>query len=106
MSSYIPPNPIVIIDSFNYMKVQEIHQQGYIVQRSLLSLLDEESFVYAYEGNVVQISTKTYGIMFKSNTEKLLNRWGGILTLCLNNEKYLIVESNHCELEVVKLLYE
>lgn len=31
VSNYIPPNPIVIIDSFNYMKIQEIHQQGHIV---------------------------------------------------------------------------
>jgi hypothetical protein len=41
-----------------YMKVQEIHQQGYIVQRLSLTMVNEELFVYTYEGNIVQNQQK------------------------------------------------
>lgn len=73
VSNYIPPNHIIIIDSFNLYESTRNTSTRIYCTKVVVDYGKWRIVVYAYEGNVVQISIKMYGIMFKTNTKKLLN---------------------------------
>ena len=96
LSSCVEPYPIVIIDSSTYKVIKEIKLEGYITSHSSLSVLDEESFIYSYTGAFLQISSKDYSILFRSNGGDF-NGVNGIIPFkeekccAIENSKYITI---------------
>ena len=72
ISSYVRPSyPILIVNPITYSIIKEIKEEGYITYCSSLCVLDQHSFIYVYNGNVVQIAIDDkYRILFKTKGER------------------------------------
>ena len=85
--------PIIIIDPINYTIVKQIIDQEYIPSYSSLCVLDKHSFIYAYEGNIIQISIDNdYLIVYGAVKENQLDGWNGLISV--NGGEYLLVVNN------------
>jgi WD40 repeat protein len=91
---------IIIIDSINYNVVKEIKLENFITGRSSLYQWNNESFIYIYNKCLVQISTKDFEILFKTQNMSQLGGIGGILTT--EDGKYIITNSNDNGLEIIE----
>ena len=100
ISPYNSNTLIIIIDSINYTVVKEIKLQNYINGHSSLYLLNNESFIYIYNKCLVQISTKDFEVLFKTQNMSQLGGIGGILTT--EGGKYIITNSNDNGLEIIE----
>ena len=89
LSSNDEPYPIVIIDSSSYKVKKEIQLEKYNTKSSSLYVCDEHSFIYAYEGNFLQISNEDGLILFQSK-EGDFNGDCGILSL--EGGKYFVID--------------
>ena len=82
--------PIVIVDPNNYNIVKTIKDQTYITNCSSICVLDTNSFVYARNGKVIQISFKdNYQIIFQTDNEQKLHGRTGLISV--QNGKYLLI---------------
>ena len=91
ISSCVEPYPILIVDPITYSIVKEIKEEGYITGCSSLCVLDQHSFIYAYDGNVVQIAIdNNYRILFKTKGEQQLDGEYGLVSV--RGGEYLIVQ--------------
>ena len=94
-------NPIVIINPMNYTIVKEIKVQNVITHCSSLCMFDEYSFIYVYDGKVVQISIKDdYKIVFSMTGDKQLNGSYGFISI--DKSKYLVITNTNKGLSVIK----
>ena len=100
VSYYNSPYSIFIIDTITYSILRQIKLEGYITYYSCLLLLDAFSLLYIYDGNVVQISTKDYSILYKSKNEHQLRGFNFILPL--ENGEYLMVENKSKGFDLIK----
>ena len=80
LSSRYKPHPIVIIDSSSYQIVTVIQLKEYITYYSSLCVFDEHSFIYAYYGTFLQISSEDGRVLFHSKGGNF-DGFGGILPL-------------------------
>ena len=105
ISSRVHPYPILIVDPITYSIVKEIKEEGYITYCSSLCVLDRHSFIYAYDGKVVQIAIgNDYKILFKTKGEQQLNGYGGLVSV--RGGEYLIVtDSAWTGFKVIKPSY-
>ena len=95
-----PSTSIIIIEFINYNVVKEIKLENFITGNSSLYLLNNESFIYIYNKCFVQISTKDFEILFKTQNMSQLGGKGGILTT--EGGKYIITNSNDKGLEIIE----
>ena len=105
ISSGASPYPILIVDPITYSIVTEIKEEGYITNYSSLCVLDQHSFIYVRDGNVVQIAIDNeYKILFKTKGEQQLYGYNGLVSV--RGGEYLIVQdSAETGFKVVKLSY-
>ena len=96
-------NAIVIIDASKCVVVKEITLKGVISHCSSLCLVDDSSFVYIYEGKVVQVAIKDFSIVYKTTTEKTLNGFYGLLLA--ENGKYMLISNSTNGINVVSLIF-
>lgn len=106
ISSSIDPYPIVIVNPFKHTKTHYIKEKGYIKYYSSLSLFDNCSFIYAYSGKLVQVSIKDNSVVYKTNIEKQIDGWGGVVTIEYAGKKYLVITSVNYGLIVVKPTFD
>ena len=86
-------NTILIVDPITYLIIKEIKEEGYITHYSSLCVLVQYSFIYAYEGNVVQIGIgNKYRILFQTKGEQQLDGESGIVSV--RRGEYLIVQDS------------
>ena len=98
-------NNVLIVDPITYSIVKEIKEEGYITHYSSLCELDPHSFIYVYEGKVVQIATDNeYRILFKTNAEQQLNGENGIINV-KEGEHLIIINSSKTGFGVIKPYY-
>ena len=84
---------IVIIDTSSYEVKTEIYEDNYITYFSSLCVLNDHSFVYACQGNFLQISCEDYSIMYKSRR----GNFNGYTDICLiEGGKFLAIENETC----------
>ena len=84
---------IVIIDTSSYEIKKEIYEENYTTYYSSLCVLNDYSFVYACQGNFVQISCKDYSIMYKSRR----GNFNGYTDICvIEGGKFLAIENETC----------
>ena len=94
ISSCVEPYPILIVDPITYSIVKEIKEEGYITWYSSLCVLNQRSFIYVCEGNVVQIAIDNdYRILFKTKGEQQLGGYNGLVSV--RGGEYLIVQSGY-----------
>ena len=98
LSTVDEPYPIVIIDSSSYQVTKEIQLEQHITSYSSLCVFNQNSFIYAYKGTFLQISSEDYSIVFQSTGGKF-NGYGGIIPI--EGGKYFIIE-NESRISVVK----
>ena len=104
ISSYVKPYPILIVDPITYSIVKEIKEEGYITYHSSLCVLDQHSFIYVHNGNVVQIAIgNDYKVLFRTKGEQQLCGWGGLVSV--RGGEYLIVQSGYDGFKVIKPFY-
>ena len=105
ISSCASGYPIVIVDPITYSIVKEIKEEGYITSDSSLCVLDQHSFIYVYEGKVLQIAIDNdYEILYKTKGEQQLCGVSGIVNV--RGGEYLIVQdSDNTGFKVIKLYY-
>ena len=96
-------NAIVIIDASKCVVLKEITLKGVITHCSSLCLIDDSSFMYAYEGKVVQIALKDYSVISKLTTEKALIGLHSLLPV--ENGKYILISNNTNGINVVSLIF-
>lgn len=96
-------NAIVIIDASKCVVVKEITLKGFITHCSSLCLVDDSSFVYVYDGRVVQIAIKDFSVIYKTTTEKALNGFYGVLSA--EHGKYMLISNNTNGINVVSLIF-
>jgi WD40 repeat protein len=98
--------PIIIVDPINYTIVKQIIDQEYIPSYSSLCVLDKHSFIYAYEGNIIQISIDNdYLIVYGAAKENQLDGWNGLISV--NGGEYLLVVNNsNTGFKGIKLCYK
>ena len=85
----------------NYSVVKEIKEQKVITHCSSLCVFDKYSFVYVYDGVVVQVSVnEDYKIMGSVVGDKQLN--GAYGFVLVDNRKCLVVTNTNKGLSVVK----
>ena len=91
ISSCASGYPILIVDPITYSIVKEIKEEGYISHYSFFCVLNQHSFVYAYDGKVVQIAIYNgYTILYKTKGEKDLYGYYGLISV--SGGEYLIME--------------
>ena len=91
ISSGASPHPILIVDPITYSIVTEIKEEGYITNYSSLCVLDQHSFIYVRDGNVVQIAIDNgHRILFKIKGEQQLHGYNGVVSV--RGGKYLIIQ--------------
>ena len=93
--------PIIIIDVSSYTCISMIKMNGYIKSSSSLCNLGLNTFIYVYEGKLVQIDIADYSIIFCTKANKFDGN-GGVVSI--ENDNYLVIE-NFWSLIVVKPLY-
>ena len=96
------PSPIIIIDSSTYKIKKEIQLEKYNAKSSSLCLLNEYSFIYAYKGKFLQISSEDGSIMFYS-TDGNFNGWNGIVSI--EDGEYFAIQ-NEKKITIVKPCYD
>ena len=103
VSSHKESKPIVIIDSSTYKIKKEIYLEGVFISNSSLCVLNERSFIYAYNGTFIQISNEDYSILFRSDGDKDdFNGARGIIPV--EGGKYCAITGYEC-LCIVNLCY-
>ena len=95
--------PILIIDTKTFEIEQKIKIDGYITHHSSLCMLDEGSFVYVYEGKIVQISCKDYNVVFKSYKSGFNGLYG---VVSVDKGKHLVVDNDSEGVTVVVPVYD
>ena len=105
ISSGVEPYPILIVDPISYSIIKEIKEEGYITYCSSLCVLNQHSFIYVYDGDVVQIAiSNDYKILFKTKGEQQLGGYGGLVSV--RGGEYLIVQdSAYIGFKVIKPSY-
>ena len=98
LSTVDEPYSIVIIDSSSYQVTKEIQLEQHITSYSSLCVFNHNSFIYAYKGTFLQISSEDYSIVFQSKGGQF-NGYGGIIPI--EGGKYFIIE-NESKISVVK----
>ena len=98
LSTVDEPYSIVIIDSSSYQVTKEIQLEQHITSYSSLCVFNHNSFIYAYKGTFLQISSEDYSIVFQSKGGQF-NGYGGIIPI--EGGKYFIIE-NESRISVVK----
>ena len=93
------PFPIIIIDGSSYQIVTIIQLEDYIIQNSSLCVVNKHSFIYAHEGTILQISTKTYSVIFYSQIERF---HGSLGIVPIEGGKYLASSNGKC-ISIIKL---
>ena len=96
--------PIVVVDTERYVVVKEIVFDWGDVSISSLAVLNENSFIYVYQGRVVQVSCLDYSVMVSKEVEGGLSGLFGVV--CVGNGKYGVVMNNSDGVVVVKMVYE
>jgi hypothetical protein len=96
--------PIVVVDTERFVIVKEIVFDWGDVSISSLAVLNEDSFVYVYQGRVVQVSCLDYCVMVSKEVEGGLSGLFGVV--CVGNGKYGVVMNNSDGVVVVKMVYE
>lgn len=105
VSSSVAPYHIVVINCDDYSIVKRISDQMHITSRSALCVVDEYSFVYVWDGKVVQVDSKDgYKIVYKTMQEKTLHGLCGVVNV--NNGEYLVITNKSNGLAVVKVCYD
>ena len=102
LSSRSTPHPIVIIDSNSYQVITFIHLEEDITCCSSLCMVNEYSFIYVYNGTLIQISSKDYSIMFKTKEGKFNGFFGGIILL--EKGTFFVIENNE-GISILKILF-
>lgn len=103
LSSYKSPYPIIIIDVNNYSIIKEIQIKGFTTSYSALCLLNEFSFIYVYDGKIIQISNSDYSVLYKTNTAEELFGKNGVFPV--EGGKYLIISNKNQGFNVVSLSF-
>lgn len=97
-------NSIVIVDPNKYVIIKEIKESKYMTTFSSLCLLNSFSFIYVYQGNVLQISiSDNYSIIYKTNAEKQLYGYRGIISI--EDGKYLVIHNQSNGLSIISPYY-
>ena len=105
ISSCASGSPLLIIDPLSYSIIKEIKEQEYITGNSSLCVLDPYSFVYVYDGKVLQISIgNEYRILYKTNAEQQLHGEYGLISV-KGGEYLIVVNNSKTGFEVVKPYY-
>ena len=95
---------ITIVDPIKYTIIKEIKEQDYIIACSSLCVLNANSLIYVYEGKLLQVSIgDDYKILYKTNTEKQLGGFGGIISI--EGGKYLAIRNKSNGLSIIKPYY-
>ena len=90
VSSFTDNNPIIIIDTNIYEVIKKIELEEYITAPSSLCVLDENSFIYVYEENLLQISIHDYQIIYK--TKDLTGVCGVFGIIVIGGGKYIAID--------------
>ena len=102
VSSNSKNSPIFIINCVYYDILKVIEMEEFITSSSSLCVLDEFSFIYVFEGNLLQISTKDFSIIYKKKGGKFSGYWGGMIPF---KEGFYLVIENEYDLSFVKPYY-
>lgn len=94
--------PIVIINTITYKVVKKIQFEGYITGSSSLCLLNDYSFIYIDKNNVVQISTKDFTIMSKSQKSGFVGNCGIVI---IETGVFLAIGDSSNSVSIVKVHY-
>ena len=103
ISTVSPSSTIVIIDTQQFTIIQQIQLQGYISNYSAICLLNKNSFLYIREGNLVQISTTDYSILYSTKNKTNLQGMFGLLSV--PEENCIIVHNNKNGIDILKANY-
>ena len=98
--SLFPGGKIVVINPVNYSVVKEISDQEYITNHSSLCCWGNDSFIYVYDGKIIQFKNDDCSIIFKTKMENQL--FGHHCMITMINENYLIIENKSNGLTIVK----
>ena len=101
LSSRDIPHPIIIIDSSLYQIKKKIQLKDNIPCCSSLCVFSDHSFIYAYEGTVLQISSTDYLLLCHSEGGTF-NGYKGIIPI--KGGKYFAIQ-NHSKISIVKPCY-
>ena len=103
VSSNDERKPIVIINTINYSIDKIIYCDEIIKSDSSLCIINDCSFIYLWNGNILQISSKDYSIIYKSNKLKGLDGWYGMISI--DNGNYLVITNPFRGISIVKICY-
>ena len=103
ISTQSPSNTIVIIDTQQFTMIRQIQLQGYISNCSAICLLNKHSFLYIYNGSLVQISTTDYSILYSTTNKTNLQGKFGLLSI--PQENCIIVHNDKNGIDILKTYY-
>lgn len=80
--------PIIIVDANTYAVVKEVKEQGYIINRTSICVLNVRSFIYVRDGKVVQIGVDDeFKVLYKMKGMDELRGWNGLVSV--NGGEYI-----------------
>jgi hypothetical protein len=103
VSSNDERKPIVIINVIKYSIDKIIYCEEMIKSDSSLCVINNCSFIYLWNGNILQISSKDYSIIYKYNKLKGLDGWYSMITI--ENGNYLVITNPFRGISIVKMCY-
>ena len=103
LSSDNADKPIVIVDAVKCVVLKEITLKGVITHCSSLCMVDDASFMYMYEGKVVQVALRDYSVISKSTADKTLNGLHGLITI--DNGKYILISNSTNGISVCTFIF-
>ena len=103
LSSDNADKPIVIVDAVKCVVLKEITLKGVITHCSSLCMVDDASFMYMYEGKVVQVALRDYSVISKSTAEKTLNGLHGLIPI--DNGKYILISNSTNGISVCTFIF-
>jgi hypothetical protein len=103
LSSDNADKPIVIVDAVKCVVLKEITLKGVITHCSSLCMVDDASFMYMYEGKVVQVALRDYSVISKSTAEKTLNGLHGLIPI--ENGRYILISNSTHGISVCTFIF-
>ena len=103
LCSKVDQETIIIINTSSYKEIKRIKVENYITKPTTLCVVNEDSFMYVRDGNVVQVSNVDYSVISKVKGNRFDAWFGGVVLI--EDGKYFVTTSRF-DLTVMKIEYE
>lgn len=104
ISSKSDGNPIIVVDTVKYIIIRIIYLRGFITGYSSICVVNNYSFIYVYDGNIVQVDNCEYNILSCDKQGYELYGYGGVCSF--NEGKFLVIQNIHKGISIIELGYK